>query len=196
MTEGEGRRPRALSQDEIERRARKIRLFAMDVDGVLTDGSIVIMDSGEEVKGWHVRDRIGFFMLKRTTARFHTAWITGRISNQVKVRAEELKIDAVHLKCEDKGRALQDVVKQLGVTLEETLFIGDDLVDLPAFRLAGLAVCPADAPEVVREACHMTTRMPGGRGVFREIVELVLKAQGQWDGVIARFENPSGEAVG
>src|ERR1051326_4151760 len=124
-----GKRPpaRLVSQDEIYRRAQKIRLLAMDVDGVLTDGSIIVLDSGEEVKYWNVRDRIGFFMMRRASRKFHTAWITGRKSLQVETRAKEIGLDALYQNCEDKGAAFLETAQKLGVKPEESLFIGDDL---------------------------------------------------------------------
>lgn len=171
-------------------RAKKIRLLAMDIDGVLTDGSILVLESGEEVKTWHVRDRIGFFMLRRTGEDFRTAWITGRGSRSVENAAEDLKIDALYQKCEDKGRALRETAKRFKLSADQVMFIGDDLVDLPALRWAGLAVCPQDAHEVVKQACHWVTHSRGGEGVFREAVDTVLRAQGLWTDVLAQFESP------
>lgn len=180
-----------LPRAELLRRASRIRLLAMDVDGVLTDGAIIVLNSGEEVKFWNVRDRIGFFMLRECGKAFRTAWITGRESLQVKTRAKELNIGRLYQRCEDKGRAYLETVKAFGLSPEEGLFIGDDLVDLPAFRHAGLAVCPGDAHPAVKDACHWTTRAVGGRGVFREVADLVLRSQGLWEGVLAKFESPA-----
>jgi 3-deoxy-D-manno-octulosonate 8-phosphate phosphatase (KDO 8-P phosphatase) len=182
-----------ISRQELARRAKKIRLIAMDVDGVLTDGAIIVLESGEEIKFWNVRDRIGFFMLRRAKRPIRTAWITGRISRQVRERAEEIGVAALHQKCEDKGKALREVLKTLRLRPDEAVFIGDDLVDLPALRVAGLAVCPADAAEPVKDACHWVTAQPGGRGVFREVADLVLRSQGLWKDILRQFENP-GEA--
>jgi 3-deoxy-D-manno-octulosonate 8-phosphate phosphatase (KDO 8-P phosphatase) len=160
----------------------------MDVDGVLTDGSIIVLNSGEEVKFWNVKDRIGFFMLRRTRTPFSIAWITGRKSLQVKARAREIGVAALYQNCEDKGEAFVKTVRKLGLKPENGLYIGDDLVDLPALRLAGLAVCPQDAHEAVKNACHWVTQSLGGRGVFREVVDVVLKSQGLWKDVLAKFE--------
>ncbi len=180
-----------LSPAEIGERAKKIRLFAMDVDGVLTDGSIIVLNSGEEVKFWNVRDRIGFFMLKRSPVDFTLAWITGRESPQVETRAKELHVHSLYQKSEDKGKALFEVLRRFNLQPAEALFIGDDLVDLPALKMAGLAVCPSDAADEVKAVCHWVTQVPGGRGVFRETVDTVLKAQGLWPAVLRQFENPS-----
>lgn len=178
-----------LSPKEIGRRLKKIRLFAMDVDGVLTDGKIIIMDSGEEVKEWNVKDRIGFFVAKREG--YHLAWITGRQSKQVEARAAEIKVDALYQHADHKGRCLEEAAAKLGVSLEETVFIGDDLVDLPALSRAGLSICPSDAAEDVRKACGWTTRAAGGAGVFREVLDAVLKAQGAWGRVLTSFQEPA-----
>jgi 3-deoxy-D-manno-octulosonate 8-phosphate phosphatase (KDO 8-P phosphatase) len=180
-----------LTLSQVVRRAKRIRLLAMDVDGVLTDGSILVLRSGEEIKFWNVKDRIGFFMLKRSNAPFVTAWISGRRSDQVRTSARELEIKALVQKCPDKGRAFREVLSRFRLSPQEALFIGDDLVDLPPLRMAGLAICPQDAHAEVKRICHYVTRAPGGRGVFREAVDLVLKAQGLWRGVIRTFQDPA-----
>ncbi len=176
------------NKSNIIKRAKKIRLLAMDVDGVLTDGSIVVLESGEEVKSWSVKDRMGFFMLSRSGAGFLTAWITGRKSRQVEARAREIGIDAVFQDCNSKGRAFLETVKRFALRPEEALFVGDDLVDLPALRMAGLAVCPCDAHEEVKKVCDYVTKAPGGKGALREVVDLVLKAQGLYKKIVDSFE--------
>lgn len=171
------------------KRMKKVRLLAMDVDGVLTDGKIIIMDSGEEVKEWNVKDRIGFFMASRANPPFPLAWITGRKSRQVEARAAEIKA-VLHQHADHKGEKLSEAAASLGLDASQALFIGDDLVDLPAFARAGLAVCPADAHPEVKKACHWVTDAKGGGGVFREVFDAVLKVQGLWAGVIAQFKDP------
>jgi 3-deoxy-D-manno-octulosonate 8-phosphate phosphatase (KDO 8-P phosphatase) len=179
-----------VSPTQLRRRAAKIRLIAMDVDGVLTDGKIVIRASGEEIKEWNVKDRIGFFMLKHTKTPIHLAWITGRKSAQVEARAKEIGA-ALHQGCENKGRALEETAKHFGVTLQETAFLGDDLIDLPAFARAGLAVSPADGHAEAKASAHWVTKAKGGEGVFREVADTVLKARDEWSRVIDHFRNPA-----
>lgn len=179
-----------LSIKALRARAKKIRLFAMDVDGVLTEGSIILLASGEEIKFWNVRDRIGFFMLKKLAPRFRLAWITGRKSGQVADRAKEVGVLRLHQRCENKGAALESTLADLKIKPEETLFIGDDLVDLPALRRAGLAVCPADAHPAVKNVCHWVTKTPGGRGVFREVADFVIESQGLMASLLDMYENP------
>ncbi len=180
----------ALSQKELRRRAKKIRLFAMDVDGVLTDGKIVVLNSGEEVKSWDVKDRIAFFILRKFGARFPVAWITGRKSLQVETRSKEIGVAALFQNCDHKGRALEEAAAGLSLTMEQAVFVGDDLVDLPALRRAGLAVCPADAHPSVRAVCHWVTKARGGNGAVREVVDFVLEAQGLMGPLLEMFENP------
>lgn len=174
---------------------RKIRLFAMDVDGVLTDGGLLVLNSGEEVKVWSVKDRIAFFVLKKLGGRFKVAWITGRGSRQVADQAKEVGVRALYQKCEDKGLALAETLRRLGLRRDECLFIGDDLVDLPAFLQAGLSVCPADAHSDVKRRCGWVTEAPGGRGVFREVVDRVLAAQGLRGRVLAMYARPARAAA-
>jgi len=174
----------------VRAKLKKIRLFAMDVDGVLTAGEIVVLNSGEEIKVWNVKDRIGLFALKKFSPRFKIAWITGRSSPQVAARAKEIGVDDLHQNCDHKGRALLAACEKLGVSPEEALFIGDDLVDLPAFRAAGVAVCPADAHDAVKAACPWTTRAAGGRGAVREVIDAALDAQGLTGALLQFFENP------
>jgi 3-deoxy-D-manno-octulosonate 8-phosphate phosphatase (KDO 8-P phosphatase) len=172
------------------RRMKKLRLLAMDVDGVLTDGKIIIMDSGEEVKEWNVKDRIGFFMARRASPPFALAWITGRKSKQVESRAAEIGA-RLHQHADHKGEKLSETAASFGLSVDQAVFIGDDLVDLPALARAGLAVCPSDAHPEVKKACHWVTDAPGGAGVFREVFDAVLKAQGRWDAVLDQFKNPA-----
>jgi 3-deoxy-D-manno-octulosonate 8-phosphate phosphatase (KDO 8-P phosphatase) len=179
-----------LSAKALRARTKKIRLFAMDVDGVLTEGSIILLASGEEIKFWNVKDRIAFFMLKKLRPRFRLAWITGRKSRQVADRAKEVGVVRLHQRCEDKGAALAATMAELKVLPQETLFIGDDLVDLPALRRAGLAVCPSDAHPAVKKVCHWVTRSPGGRGVFREVADAVIESQGLMPSLLAMYEKP------
>jgi 3-deoxy-D-manno-octulosonate 8-phosphate phosphatase (KDO 8-P phosphatase) len=177
-----------VTRASLDKKLSKIKLLAMDVDGVLTDGKIIILNSGEEVKEWNVKDRIGFFMMKREGYRL--AWITGRKSRQVESRAKEIGVDVLVQHADHKGKALLEAMRKLGVSPAETLFIGDDLVDLPAFKAAGVAVAPADAHAEARGRADWVTKAAGGWGVFREAADRVMKAQKVYDRVLARFENP------
>jgi 3-deoxy-D-manno-octulosonate 8-phosphate phosphatase (KDO 8-P phosphatase) len=163
----------------------KIELLVLDTDGVLTDGRITLTSSGEEIKSFHVRDGSGMKYWKRVGKKL--AIISGRGGQAVVHRAEELGVDAVRLKAKDKLSAYEDVLKELGVSTECTAAVGDDLTDLPMMRRCGFAVAVADAVEEVRNAAAYVTRLPGGAGCVREVVELILKGAGLWDEIMARY---------
>lgn len=181
-----------LAKPALKKRLAKVRLIAMDVDGVLTDGGILILNSGEEVKIWNVKDRIGLFMLKRFGDRFPIAWITGRQSIQVSDRAQEVGVNTLYQRVDDKGLALQETLTKLRLSADQCLFVGDDLVDLPALAMAGVAICPRDAHRAVKEICHWITDANGGRGAIREVIDAVLDAQGLLAGAVQAFRLPRG----
>jgi 3-deoxy-D-manno-octulosonate 8-phosphate phosphatase (KDO 8-P phosphatase) len=177
-----------LSQEDsqdVYRRAQRIRLLVLDVDGVLTDGSIIYTDSGEEIKCFHVRDGHGLRMLQQ--AGVELALITGRQSAAVTHRAQNLRLTHVFQGVRDKAAVLKALQASLGVSPLETAVVGDDLVDLAMMRQAGLAVAVADAALEVKERAHLVTSAPGGLGAVRELCELVLKAKGLWEGLLQRY---------
>lgn len=170
-----------MNLSDVQSRAKKIKVAAMDVDGVLTAGDILILNSGEEIKIWSVRDRVGFFLVHRSGSPLKLVWITARQSEQVRQRAEDLKIAKLFQGNPDKKSALEELLREFQVKPEEVLFIGDDLIDLPVLTRVGLSVCPQDACEDVKSRVHYVTQASGGKGVFREAIEIVLKAQGLWE---------------
>lgn len=167
-----------LSEDEFNARARRIRLVAMDVDGVLTDGAIVL-SSEDEAKMFHVRDGLGMSIGRSHGLLF--AFVTGRACAAVRRRAEELRVEVVEMACSGKAAALRRIAGELGLALEEVAFLGDDWNDLPALEICGLSGAPSDAPEPIRRRVHVVTRAPGGRGVTREFLERLLDARGGWE---------------
>jgi 3-deoxy-D-manno-octulosonate 8-phosphate phosphatase (KDO 8-P phosphatase) len=171
--------------NDIYPRAAPIRLLVLDVDGVLTDGSIVYTDAGAEIKYFHVRDGHGIRMVQQ--AGIEVALITGRQSPAVSHRADNLRLVHVYQGVRDKLAVLQSLQKKLGVSSLETAVVGDDLVDLAMMRQAGLAVAVADAPREVKERAQLVTSAPGGRGAVRELCEIVLKAKGLWDDLLRRY---------
>jgi len=173
-------RPSAGESADLESRCAAIELLAVDVDGVLTDGRIIVDDLGVESKNFHVRDGLGFALWHKVGKR--SAILSGRSAPVVQRRAAELKIGRVVQGIADKGEALRALLAETGAAAEQVCYVGDDLIDLPALRAVGLAACPADAVDEVRDAAHLTTRSIGGNGVIREIVERILKAQGLWHG--------------
>jgi 3-deoxy-D-manno-octulosonate 8-phosphate phosphatase (KDO 8-P phosphatase) len=149
-----------------------IRLFAMDVDGTLTDGSIEYDAAGLETKRFHVRDGYGIVLLRE--AGIPVAWISGRKSEVTSIRASELRIPHLIQPESDKAAALRRLVESLVIPLSSVCYIGDDTNDLGILALAGISCAPADAhPEVLRIASHVT-RASGGRGAVREICDLIL----------------------
>ena len=172
---------------QIANKAKNIKLIATDVDGVLTDGSIIILDSGEEVKVWDVYDRLAFTLIRNYGNGLKLAWITGRQSRQVATRAAEVGVHYLYQKCSDKLIALNEIMKKEGISSEEVAYIGDDLLDMPPILCCGFSACPAGAVAEVKETVDYVTERPGGRGAFRELVEIILKAKGLWDEVLKHY---------
>jgi YrbI family 3-deoxy-D-manno-octulosonate 8-phosphate phosphatase len=173
----------------LEECLRSIRLLAMDVDGVLTDGSITwgMAASGEfiELKSFHVKDGLGLGLAR--AAGLEIAWITGRTSPIVERRAAELGVGEVHQWARNKRVALAEIARRLDRTQEQVLYVGDDLNDLPAFEAAGVKVAVADAALLLRERADWVTAAAGGQGAVREVVEGVLRAQNRWDEAVSAF---------
>lgn len=157
--------------------ARRLRLVLTDCDGVLTDGGVYYSERGEELKRFNIRDGMGVERL-RTLAGIETGIVTGELSGAVLHRAEKLGIAECHLGAKDKAAVLRDIMARLNLGSDEIAYLGDDVNDLPAFALAGLTACPADAFAPVRAAAQVVLEASGGHGAFREFAELVLKARG------------------
>jgi len=166
-------------------RARKTRLLIMDVDGVLTDGRIIQDGHGHELKVFDVKDGHGIVMAHR--AKLRTALISGRESETITRRAEELGIELVFQKIWNKLEVYEKILVDTELTHDEVAYIGDDLIDIPLLRRVGLAVAVADAVDEVKAAAHLITQRPGGQGAVREVIELILRAQDHWDSLIERY---------
>ncbi|NLC57617.1 MAG: HAD-IIIA family hydrolase [Armatimonadetes bacterium] len=167
------------------RQALAIRLLAMDVDGVLTDGVLYLGRSGEELKAFHVHDGLGLALARG--AGLQVAFVTGRSSEAVRRRAGELGVEHLLEGVRHKGEALRDLARRLELPREAVAFVGDDLNDLPAFAACGLPIAVADAPARVRAAAAWVTQARGGRGAVREVVEGILAVQGRLDDAVARY---------
>ncbi|PKM92940.1 MAG: 3-deoxy-D-manno-octulosonate 8-phosphate phosphatase [Elusimicrobia bacterium HGW-Elusimicrobia-4] len=172
---------------KIFNKARKIKLLATDVDGVLTDGKIVILNNGEELKFWDAYDRFAFTLLRNYAPGMKIAWITGRTSPQVAARAKEVGVHYLYQKCMKKMTAVSEISKKENLSVNEIAFIGDDLVDLPALLRCGFSACPKNAPSDVKEAVDYVTNMESGKGVFREVVEIIFRSQGLWKKVLENY---------
>jgi 3-deoxy-D-manno-octulosonate 8-phosphate phosphatase (KDO 8-P phosphatase) len=169
----------------LPERCARITTLVLDVDGVLTDGGIVYTDQGAEIKTFHVRDGAGLKLW--TSLGRKAAIITGRRSPIVERRAKELDMAAVVQGADDKGDALRRVATELSVKLDEVCAVGDDIVDVPVLRACGLAVAVADACVEAKEDADYVTQAAGGRGAVREVIELILRAQGEWQKIVARY---------
>ncbi|MFT3840915.1 MAG: HAD hydrolase family protein [Myxococcaceae bacterium] len=168
-----------MTPAELAERARKVKLLVFDVDGVLTDGGLYYGPTGEMMKRFDVHDGHGIVMAR--IVGLPAAVLTARKSEMVEVRGKELKLAAVFQGRKEKGPALEELAQSLGLAAADCSYMGDDTNDLPCFRRAGLAACPADAMPEAREAAHFVASRAGGHGAARELVELVLRAQGKWD---------------
>jgi len=171
---------------------KRIRLLVTDVDGVLTDGRITYDSTGAESKSFHVRDGSGLKYWLR--AGHQAALLTGRQSAVVDRRAAELGIALVEQGAKDKRPALERILKAAGCTGDEAAYVGDDLPDLPVFAAVGYRVAVADAVAELREAADYVTRTPGGGGAVREVIELILRAQGRWATILERYGDGSAGA--
>ncbi len=168
-----------------EKKAAKIKLVFLDVDGVMTDGRITMDAQGKEIKSFCVKDGLGLRMLM--SGGVEVAIVTGRSSQVVEHRANDLGIEEVHQDVTDKNLLCRQIIEDRGFTKQEICCIGDDLADLPMFSEAGLCIAVADAVKEVREAADFITRSKGGFGAVREACEWLLKCQGKWQAALARF---------
>lgn len=166
-------------------RADRIELLLLDVDGVLTDGGVVYADDAAEIKRFHVRDGSGLKFWREAGKR--AAIVSGRSSPTVDRRATELGIAPVFQGRSDKLPAFEAILAATGLRPDQVCAVGDDLPDLPVMLRAGLAVAVADACPEVRAAAHYVTSTAGGRGAVREAVEWLMRAQGLWAGVVAKY---------
>lgn len=166
-------------------RAKTIRLAIFDVDGVLTDGTLYYTDHGEELKAFNVRDGHGMKMLQSSGVQL--AIITSRTSPCVELRSRNLGIDFLYQGADDKLAAFNSLLQRTGLDASSCSYMGDDLVDLPVLIRAGLAVTVPEAPAAVRERAHHITRAAGGHGAVREFCELVMHAQGTFEGQLATW---------
>jgi len=165
-----------MTQDGLLARARDVRIALLDVDGVLTDGRLFLSNTGEETKAFHSRDGLGIKMLIASGVR--VGIVTGRSSQIVQNRADELGIDCLVQGCEDKLTAVREILARYDLAAHQATFMGDDVVDLPAMEAVGLATTVADAHPLVLRRAHFVTQQKGGRGAVRELCELLMYAQG------------------
>ncbi|MDX5378212.1 MAG: HAD hydrolase family protein [Halomonas sp.] len=166
-------------------RLRRIRLLALDVDGVLTDGRLYFQADGVEIKAFHTQDGLGLKLLRR--AGLQVAFLTGRESPMVSHRAAALGIDHVYQSCEDKLATLRELCTRKGIELEQVAYCGDDLPDLAAIQRAGVGITVPNTPVYIRDMADYVTERSGGHGAVREICDLLLEAQGHRDALVDTY---------
>ncbi len=174
-----------MDKKELLKKAANIKLAVFDVDGVLTDGKLILGESGNEYKSFHVRDGHGLVMLLESGCKI--AVITARSSKIVAERMASLGIEYVYQGEKDKGARLMQLIDELGLQREQVAYVGDDVIDLPAMIKVGLPIAVADARPEVKENADWITEERGGQGAVREVCELIMKAQGKFDDRIKAY---------
>ena len=176
-----------LEPAELERRARAIEWVVLDVDGVLTTGLVSYLSQGGEMLTFDIQDGHGIKLAQR--AGIKVGVLSGRGSGALRTRAEELELDAVMIGRHDKGPAFAELCARHDIDPAHVAAAGDDLQDLPLLLACGLSFAPADAVPEVREAVDCVLSRAGGRRAVRELVEMLLKARGAWEGIVASFRD-------
>ena len=176
-----------ISKEEFAARAKKIDWLLFDVDGVLSDGTLLYTADGEEIKQFNVKDGLGFRLAQR--AGLKLGLLSGRRSAPLERRAKDLDFDVVMLGRGDKIPALETFFDEQSTDADHVAYIGDDLPDIPVLRRCALSFAPADAAAEVRKAVDVTLDAPGGRGAAREMVERVLKARGGWAEILEKYSS-------
>ncbi len=162
----------------------RVKLFLCDVDGVLTNAT-VLMGDGREFKQFHIRDGLGLRLLQRGGIK--VGWVSNRPSTATQQRAEELKVDYLHQTKGSKVNAVEAILKQAGLEWDDVCYVGDDVVDLGALKRAGLAVSVPGGIEEVRALADYVTQAEGGQGAVREVVDLILKTQNKWKALVLEY---------
>ena len=170
----------------IKEKLKGIRLLILDVDGVMTDGRIIMDDAGREIKNFNVRDGHGIKILQRCGVK--VAILTGRKSKVVEHRAKDLEIKDVYQKVYNKKEVFEKILKKHKLLADAVAFIGDDIVDVPVLKRVGFSVAVADALDIVKKSVDYVAKNRGGDGAVREICEMILQAQGKWPEIAARYE--------
>lgn len=160
-------------------RAQHIKMIIMDVDGTLTDGTLLLLPDGKEVKSYNVKDGTGILLAHM--AGIKTGIITGKISKELEKRAKNLRISELHQGILDKKKILNEIMEKYKLSIEEIAYIGDDLGDLDVIKSVGLAGAVADAHLEIIKHSHFISNSPGGKGAVREFIEFIFESQNKWD---------------
>jgi 3-deoxy-D-manno-octulosonate 8-phosphate phosphatase (KDO 8-P phosphatase) len=172
-----------MKDEALAARCRALRLVLMDVDGVLTDGTVLVLPDGREAKSFHIRDGLGIVLAQRAGLKMGV--LSGRASESLAARAAELRLDVVRQGVSDKRAVFGEILREQDFRPQEVAYIGDDLNDLAVLTEVGLSAAPADAPFEVRAQAFMVMDARGGQGCVREFLEAILKARGQWESLLA-----------
>ncbi|MBN1365458.1 MAG: HAD-IIIA family hydrolase [Syntrophaceae bacterium] len=170
----------------IKDKLKKIKLLILDVDGVMTDGRIIMDDKGHEIKNFNVRDGHGLKILQRYGIK--VAIITGRQSKVTEYRAKDLDIEDVYQSAFNKKDIFEKILKKHKLSASETAFIGDDIVDAPVLKKVGFSAVVSDAHDVVKKQADYITNKKGGQGAIREVCEMILQAQDKWKEIAVKYE--------
>jgi 3-deoxy-D-manno-octulosonate 8-phosphate phosphatase (KDO 8-P phosphatase) len=174
-----------LTEDNEMEQAKDIKLVILDVDGVMTDGRIVIDDNGVETRNFDIKDGMGVVVMMMSGVE--VAIITSKKSGAVRHRAEELKIKRFHEGIKKKTEPYEEMLKEMNITDAQVAYVGDDLVDLSMMKRVGLPIAVGDAVEDVKQHAAYVTKARGGYGAVREVAEMILKAQGKWDKILSKI---------
>jgi len=173
--------------ENLDARMRRVKMLLLDVDGVMTDGGIILGPGDIEMKRFNTLDGMGITLAR--AAGLRVGILTGRSSEAVSKRAKELKIDEVQEGSNYKEKGYQEILKKYGLRDEEIAYVGDDVFDIPILKRAGLAVCVASGAEDAKKVSHYVTRRKGGDGAVREVVEMLLEKTGKKEAALTTIFN-------
>ena len=174
-----------MMNNELIEKAKKLKLLILDVDGVLTDGKLFFDNEGNEYKAFHARDGHGIKLLRQSGVE--VAVISGRKSNSVALRMKNLGIEYVYQGHENKISAFNEIIEKIGITPEQAAHVGDDLLDLPLMIRVGLSIAVQDANFAVKQRADWCTDLSGGCGAVREVCDLIMQAQGNFDDIVGSY---------
>jgi len=175
-----------MLKKNIKEKLKGIKLLILDVDGVMTDGGIIMDSQGKELKKFNVRDGHGLKLLQRYGIK--VAILTGRKSRVVEYRAKDLDIKDVYQKAFNKKEVFEKILKKHKLSADEVAYMGDDIIDIPVLKRVGFSAAVADAVDVVKKSVDYVAKNNGGKGAVREVCEMILQAQGKWKEIAAKYE--------
>lgn len=178
-----------LTKTQLLNKLKDVKLLLLDVDGVLTKGEMIILDDEKniEIKIWNIKDRFAYTMLRKANLDLKIGWISGRGCKEIEIRAKELKLDFFYQNVKNKLEAYKEILSKTSLDNSQVVYIGDDWLDIPILKRVGVSICPKDAVLEVKNVCNYVSKYNGGCGVFREVVELILKAKNKFEEVFSFY---------